>query len=149
MIDIDSLAVGDELPVFERQGTLHHWNRFAAVNDEFADHHMDDEAGRSEGFAASFIMAPLEHAYLHAMLRTWMGDEGRILALDIRLRSPLLRGRKLSAGGRVSALRVEEDAVVVDLEVWEVDDEGTRLAPGTATVAIPTVDNPDLRGIGL
>jgi len=138
MIDVSSVAVGDELPAFERQGTLHHWNRFAAVNDEFADHHMDDEAGRSEGFPASFIMAPLEHAYLHAMLRAWMGDEGRIVALDIRLRSPLLRGRTLTAGGRVTALRHDGDYVVVDLEVWEVDDQGTRLAPGSATVAIPT-----------
>jgi hypothetical protein len=143
MIDSDSVAVGDELPVFEREGTLHHWNRFAAVNDEFADHHMDDEAGRSEGFAASFIMAPLEHAYLHAMLRSWMGDEGRILALDIRLRSPLLRGRTLRAGGRVTAVRSVGDETVVDLDVWEVDDRETRLAPGTATVAIPTLkENP-------
>lgn len=140
MIDVRSIAVGDEVPHFERQGTLHHWNRFAAVNDEFADHHMDDEAGRSEGFASSFIMAPLEHAYLHAMLRDWMGEEGRIVALDIRLRSPLLRGRTLVAGGQVTAVRTEGQEVVVDLEVWEVDDRGTRLAPGAATVALPVAD---------
>jgi hypothetical protein len=137
MIDPNALAVGDEVPAFERAGTLHHWNRFAAVNDEFADHHMDDEAGRSEGFSSSFIMAPLEHAYLHAMLRDWIGEEGRIVSVNVRLRSPLLRGRTLTAGGRVTSVSREADEVVVELEVWEEDDQGTRLVPGTATVAFP------------
>jgi hypothetical protein len=137
MTDVATLAVGDELPVFERAGSLHHWNRFAAVNDQFADHHMDDEAARSEGFDAAFIMAPLEHAFLHALLRDWMGEEGRIVCCDIRLRSPLLRGRVLSASGRVTEIRHEGDEVFVDLDVWELDDQGTRLVPGTATVAFP------------
>jgi len=137
VIEPSSISVGDELPVFEREGSLHHWNRFAAVNDEFADHHMDDEAGRSEGFEASFIMEPLEHAYLHAMLRAWIGEEGRIVRCDIRLRSPLLRGRVLTAGGHVTAVQPGDDEVVVELEIWEVDDQGTRLVPGTATVALP------------
>jgi hypothetical protein len=139
MIDVGSIKPGYELPTFRREGTLHHWNRFAAVNDEFADHHMDDEAGRAEGFSASFIMAPLEHAYLHAMLRGWLGDEGRIITLDIRLRSPLLRGRTLTAGGKVTGVRHEADEVVIDVEVWEDDDQGVRLVPGTATVALPAL----------
>ena len=138
MIDVDAIEPGYEVPTFQREGTLHHWNRFAAVNDEFADHHMDDDAGRAEGFSASFIMAPLEHAYLHAMLRGWIGDEGRIVTLDIRLRSPLLRGRVLTAGGKITAIRREGDETLIDVEVWEVDDQGLRLVPGTATVAVPT-----------
>jgi hypothetical protein len=137
VIDVDTIEPGYELPPFQREGTLHHWNRFAAVNDEFADHHMDDDAGRAEGFSASFIMAPLEHAYLHAMLRSWIGDQGRIATLDIRLRSPLLRGRVLTAGGKVTAIRRDGDEFLIDVEVWEVDDHGQRLVPGTATVAVP------------
>jgi acyl dehydratase len=134
-IDVRSLAVGDEIPVWEREGTLHHWNRFAAVNDEFADHHMDDDAGRHEGFEGAFIMAPLSHAYLHAMLRQWMGDDGRIVSIEMRLRSPLLRGRTLRAGGTVTGVRSEGEELFVDLDVWEVDDQGTRLGQGPATVA--------------
>ena len=136
-IDVGSLAAGDEITVWERQGTLHHWNRFAAINDEFADHHMDDEAGRHEGFEGAFIMAPLSHAYLHAMLREWMGDDGRIVSIEMRLRSPLLRGRTLRAGGTVTGIRREDGEVFVDLDVWEVDDQETRLGAGPATVAFP------------
>ena len=137
MIDVNTIKVGDQVPEFKREGTYFHWNRFAAVNDEFAGHHMDDEVGRHEGFDAAFIMAPLEHAYLHAMLRDWMDHLGRIVRIDIRLKAPLLRGRWLTAGGEVTGVRREGGEVFVDLEVWEVDDQGTRLAPGTATIALP------------
>jgi acyl dehydratase len=136
-VDVSELRVGDEIPLWVREGTLDHWNRFAAVNDEYAGHHMDDEVGRFEGFSGAFIMAPLSHAYLHAMLREWIGEEGRIVSVAMRLRSPLFRGRTLTASGTVTAVRREGDEVFVDLDVAEDDDEGTRLAPGTATVAFP------------
>lgn len=136
MIAADLLHEGCALPEFVREGTLHHWNRYAAVNDEFADHHMDDESGRHEGFAAAFIMGPLEHDYVHAMLRSAIGEEGRIVRVDVKLRNPLLRGRTLTAGGEVTAVRREGDEHIVDLDVWEHDDQGLRLTYGSATVAI-------------
>ena len=44
------LGIGDEIPTFVRENTgLHHFNRYAAVNEEFVPIHMDDEAGREAG----------------------------------------------------------------------------------------------------
>ncbi len=138
MLDSNSIAVGAELPSFSREGTLLHWARYLGVNPvHIVGHHLDDEVGRHEGFDASFIPAPLEHAYLHAMLRQWMGPTGRVRFLDIRLRRPLLRGRTLSAGGTVTKVVRTDAEVIVDLDVWETDDLGEVLAPGTAQVAIP------------
>lgn len=137
LIDPDHIAVGDELPALKREGTVHHWSRFAAVNNEFAAHHWDDEVAKAEGFSAAFAMAPLQHAYLHALLRDWIGASGRIVSVNMKLRSPFTRGRTLNAGGRVTGVRREDSEVFVDLEVWQDDDEGVRLVPGTATVAFP------------
>ena len=137
MIDLGTLAVGEELPPLSREGTLQHWNRFAGANDEFADHHMDDEVGRHEGFSGAFMMAPLEHAYYHVLLREWFGDNGRIVDVDMRLRSPLLRGRTFIAGASVKSIEREGDEVIVHLDLWANDDEGTRIAPGSATVVLP------------
>ena len=50
------IHVGDELPVFQRATGLHHWNRYAAVNDEFVPIHMDDEAGQEAGYPSAFGM---------------------------------------------------------------------------------------------
>ena len=43
----EDVAVGDELPVWSRETGLLNWNRFAAVNDEFFEVHMDDAAARA------------------------------------------------------------------------------------------------------
>jgi hypothetical protein len=143
-VDLATLEVGYRIPVWEREGTLDHWNRFAAANYEFAGHHMDDEIGRHEGFNGAFIMAPFAHAYLHAMLRQWMGDDGdtRIMAVDMRLKNPLGRGRTMTAGGTIAGIRREGHEVIVELDIWQVDDEGTQLGKGVATVAF---DDPDTR----
>ncbi len=63
------LTVGTEIPVFQRATGLQNWNRYAAVNDEFVDIHMDDEAGRAAGFPTAFGMGNLQWSYLHSMLR--------------------------------------------------------------------------------
>lgn len=135
-MDLSTVVPGLRLPPFVREGTLHHWNRFAAVNAEFADHHMDDSVGRDEGFSAAFIMAPLEHAYFHTLLREWIGDAGWILNVDMRLRRPLCRGRVFTATAEVTAVRDDDTGVVVDLDLLAEDDEGVRLAPGSATVVL-------------
>jgi hypothetical protein len=142
-LDLESVAEGQELPTFQREGTLLHWARYGAVNPvHIVGHHFDDDVARREGFDAAFIMAPLEHAYLHAMLRAWMGRQGRVRSLNIRLRRPLLRGRTLTAGGKVTAVQREASEVIVRLEVWETDDLGELLAPGTAEVVFPVEATP-------
>ena len=47
------VAVGETLPVFERTTGFAEWNRFAAVNDEFIDVHMDAAAARAVRRAVS------------------------------------------------------------------------------------------------
>ena len=132
-----AVAVGQEIPPFERMSGFHAWNRFAAVNDEFVPIHMDDEAGRNAGYPGAFGMGNLQVAYLHAVLRQWIGDEGRIVAVSCQFRAPNLRGLRTVARGRVTAVRDEGGQTFVDLDVWTETEEGTALAPGKATVVLP------------
>ena len=134
---LTTIAIGHEIPTFERVSGFHAWNRYAAVNEEFVPIHMDDDAGRLAGNPGAFGMGNLQIAYLHAMLRQWIGDDGRIVSVSCQLRAPNLRGPRTIAHGRVTDLREEGDETVVDLEVWTETDEGTVLAPGTATVVLP------------
>jgi hypothetical protein len=98
---------------------------------------MDDEAGRNAGNPGAFGMGNLQVAYLHAMLRQWIGDEGRIVSVNCQMRAPNLRGLNTIATGVVTAVREEEGETFVDLDVWTETSEGTKLAPGTATVVLP------------
>ena len=133
-MDPGKIRVGDSLPPFARKPDLHHWNRFAAVNDEFVPIHMDDEAGRAAGYPSAFGMGNLQFAYLHNLLRAWMGEDGRIVDVACQFRGANVKGQTITARGTVTGVRDEPAERVVDLEVWIEEQSSTRLAPGTATV---------------
>jgi acyl dehydratase len=137
-VDRDTVTVGTELPPFVRTTGFHNWNRYAAVNDEFVPIHMDDEAGRSQGFPGAFGMGNLMWSYLHNLVRDWIGDDGRIVTMSCSFRSPNLRGMTVEARGTVAAVRDEGNARLVDLELAVVDHDApdTVLVPATATVAL-------------
>jgi acyl dehydratase len=130
------VQVGDELPVFQRATGFHNWNRYAAVNDEFVPIHMDDEAGRAAGYPTAFGMGNLQWSYLHNMLRSWAGDDGRILRLTCQFRAPNTKGQTVTAHGIVTAVGEDGGQRIVDLEIWTEDQDGAKMAPGTATVAL-------------
>jgi acyl dehydratase len=131
------IKVGDEIPAFVRQPGFHHWNRYAAVNDEFVPIHMDDEAGRAAGYPSAFGQGNLQWAYLHDVVRQWMGDDGQLERMTCSFRGANVKGQTVSARGRVTG--VSDDGVrrVVELEVWTENEAGERLAPGTARVSFP------------
>ena len=132
------LAVGTEIPVLERPTGLHNWNRYAAVNHEFVDIHMDDEAGKAAGYPSAFGMGNLQWSYLHTLLRNWMGDDGRIVKLACQFRSANVKGQVVTAHGKITGVREDGGSeVLVDLEIWTDNDSGQVMAPGTATVALP------------
>ena len=58
----EDVEVGQEIPAFERKTDFMHWNRYAAVNEEFVYVHMDDEAGKAAGQGAAFGMGNLRWA---------------------------------------------------------------------------------------
>jgi acyl dehydratase len=130
------IKVGDQLPTFERTTGFHNWNRYAAVNDEFVPIHMDDDAGRLAGYPSAFGMGNLQWAYLHNLLRQWIGDEGDILSLNCQFRSANVKGQTVTAHGTVTAVRDDGNRRIVDLDVWTEEQSGTKLAPGRATVAV-------------
>src|SRR5712671_4047597 len=107
--------VGDTLPTFERATGLANWNRYAAVNDEFVPIHMDDEAGRAAGYPTAFGMGNLQWSYLHNVLRGWLGDDGRIVAMGVQFRAPNTKGMTVTAHATVTGVREEAGKKLIDL----------------------------------
>ncbi|MDB5448735.1 MAG: MaoC domain protein dehydratase [Phenylobacterium sp.] len=138
MIDRSTLQPGFLIPTISRPGDYQYWNRYAAVNYEFAGHHMDDAVGQYEGFEAAIGMGPFIHALMHVLLREWVGEDvGRVVKVGMQSRRPWIRGRTLTEGGKVTAVREEDGELFVSLEVWGENDKGERLVVGEAEVAVP------------
>jgi acyl dehydratase len=136
-IDVGALAVGDRVPAFRRTAGFHNWNRYAAVNSEFVDIHMDDDAGRAAGFPGAVGMGNLTLAWLHAMFRAWLGDQGRLLSLSAQFRAPALKGDTVTCSAVVTAVAVTEEGTRVDLDILAENQRGEAVMPGTATVLVP------------
>jgi acyl dehydratase len=134
----EDVEVGQELPPFERQTNMMHWNRFAAVNDEFIPMHMDDEAGRASGQAGAFGMGNLRWSYLLNALRDWAGDEADVRELSVQFRAINNKDDVLRTHAVVTEKRQENGDNLVVLEVDVLNQKDEKTTPGRAVVALPS-----------
>lgn len=132
------VAVGDLLSWGPRTTGFAEWNRFAAVNDEFVPIHMDDDEGRRAGYPGAIAMGRLQWSYVHRFLRELLPDGGRIVSAALQFRGPTLRGVPFHVRARVTQVTDVSGERRVDLDVWIEDAADAVLAPGRATVAVPT-----------
>jgi len=133
----EDVSVGDELPAWSRETGLVNWNRFAAVNDEFYDVHMDDSAARAaENPQGAFGMGMMRFSYLHNLLRSWAGEDADIRELGCRYRAVNQKGDVLRVTGRVTGMRIEGDDHLVDIALDVINQDGESTTPGHAIVAL-------------
>lgn len=130
----DLPAVGTTLPDYVRTTGLAHWNRYAAVNDEFIEIHMDEEAAQAVGMPGVFGMGNLRIAYLHNLLADWLGDRGDIADFRCEFRGLNLKGDTLTCGATVTGHREEDGLHLVDLTLAVTNQDGVDTCPGTASV---------------
>ena len=94
--------VGAVVPPFTRPAGFHAWNRYAAVNYEFVDIHMDEEAGKAAGMPGAIGMGNLIWAWMHCAVEQWIGDRGLLEHLECRFKSPALTGDTITITGTVT-----------------------------------------------
>ncbi|MFO1013888.1 MAG: hypothetical protein U1E50_08995 [Caulobacteraceae bacterium] len=134
----EDVNVGDEIPAWSRKTDFMHWNRYAAVNDEFVPFHMDDEAGRgAKNPQGAFGMGNLRYAYLVNSLRDWIGDEGTIREIGCQYRAINQKNDVLTVTGKVVSKDVVDGENQIKLEVNVINQNGEPTCPGHAIVVVP------------
>jgi acyl dehydratase len=138
-LHFEDVQVGDELPPWSRTTDFMHWNRFAAVNDEFMPFHMDDGEGRGAGNpAGAFGMGNLRFAYMLNALQAWIGDEAEVREVACQYRVMNQKGDTLTVRGRVVDKSVADGEARVRLELDVVNQADQTTCPGHAVVVLPT-----------
>jgi acyl dehydratase len=134
---VQQIEIGDEVPGFARTTEFAHWNRYAAVNDEFIDVHMSTEAAKAAGQPDVFGMGNLRVAYVHNALHDWLGPHGDIAAFACQFRALNFLGDELVTHGRVTAVDPREDGTrMATVEFGVVNQAGEETMPGTAEVIV-------------
>jgi len=132
----ETIREGDTLPVFERTTSFAHWNRYAAVNDEFIDVHMDRGAAVAAGQPDVFGMGNLRFGYAHNVLHDWLAGSGDIAEFSCQFRQLNFLGDQLRTQGVVSDTpqRDGRQLVTLDVNVMNQKDESTM--PSSATLVL-------------
>ncbi len=130
------VAAGEILPVFERTTGFAEWNRFAAVNDEFIDVHMDAAAARAAGQPDIFGMGNLRIAYVHNALVDWLAGAGDIVAFGCQFRALNFLQDRLSTRCVVAGTERRDGELFVSLETDVLNQAGASTMPSTASVLL-------------
>jgi acyl dehydratase len=134
----EDVELGQEIPAFERKTDTMHWNRYAAINEEFVYVHMDDEAGKAAGQGQAFGMGNLRWAYVLNSLHEWAGDEAEVRELGLQFRAINKKHDVLRATGVVTDKKQENGENLVALDINVVNQDGVKGAPGRAVVVLPS-----------
>jgi acyl dehydratase len=134
----EDVEVGQTIPIFERKTDFMHWNRYAAVNEEYVYVHMDDEAGRAAGQGAAFGMGNLRWAYVLNALRGWIGDEAEVKELGMQFRAINFKNDILRTEGVITEKKQVDGENLVVLTVNVLNQKDEKTAPGRAVVSLPS-----------
>jgi hypothetical protein len=85
-------------------------------------------------------MAPLEQAYMHNIIREWLGDDLRILLVNIRLRSPFVRDRRLEISGKILKKSFLENEYFFEAELNAKDEKDNLIATGLVSFSYPFLE---------
>jgi hydroxyacyl-ACP dehydratase HTD2-like protein with hotdog domain len=85
-----------------------------------------------EGYPGLVIAGPLIGDWLHQAVEEWLGDAGRLVAIEYSNRIAAFIGETLTSGGTVTAVDAASREVQVD--VFVNNEAGDSIAPGVATV---------------
>jgi acyl dehydratase len=100
--------------------------------------HQDARVAVSElGMPGPYDNGPQRIGFMSGCVTNWMGDDGFVRSLGVRLKLPVIFGDTTYTHGRVTARREEEGRGLVDCEIWAENQLGQVTATGTAVVELP------------
>ncbi len=135
-IFFEDVEVGMELPPLVRRLSHELFVRFFAVSSDWGSHHVDYLCATAEGWRDCIAQGLLSTSYLCNLMTNWMGLEGVLRKLGALYRAPGYPGDTWTCKGKVSKKYTSNGENWVDCEIWIENQDGVRVTPGWATVAL-------------
>jgi acyl dehydratase len=101
--------------------------------------HQNAKVAVSElGMPGPYDNGPQRIGFLTSCVTNWMGDDGFLREISVRLKLPVIFGDTTYTKGKVASKRRDGEAGLVEVEVWAENQLGQVTATGRAVVALPT-----------
>ena len=132
MAIIEALAVGQELPVLEKEPSQRRIDVYSGVRPRSI--HTDPDWARQKGFRTTLAQGMMSTAYVSEMMTRLLGAgfvKGGTLSMAFI--KPVYAGDRLTVHGVVKELRPEAGRTRVVVDVWCQNQHGEKTAVGTAS----------------
>ena len=129
-------AHGLAFDMFERHPALAIPNAFG-VPEPPERVHWDEAFARAVGVPGAYDYGPERVAWLGHLVTNWMGDDGFLRRLNVRVQRHNLIGDTTWCRGRVAAKAVVENRGEVTLDLTAVNQRDEVTAAGQATLVLP------------
>ncbi|MFM1988075.1 MAG: hypothetical protein RJA99_1032 [Pseudomonadota bacterium] len=113
-------------------------NPATGAQDSAARGHTEAAMAREVGMPGGYDVGPQRISWLGQLMTNWMGDDGRLRRLSVRVRRPNVFGDVSWCKGRVVDVRIEDGAHLVELELKVDNQLGETTATGSAVVELPS-----------
>ncbi|TET74633.1 MAG: hypothetical protein E3J42_04830 [Dehalococcoidia bacterium] len=103
----------------------------------------DDARARTLGFKGALVPGITTLAYVMEMLMNLFGENWMTSGqINLSFINPLYEGERVTARAIVSDKKPEDSGLRLLLDVWAENDEGGKVAAGTASGLLPPVASP-------
>lgn len=129
--------------LFERHPALPFVNEWGIPEVPVVIHNSNERCQRYLGLPGAYDAGYQRINWSVHTLTNWAGDHGFLHKLAIRFPSFNIMGDTTWCFGRVSDKRVDGDKHIVDIEIWNDNQLGTRVTLGQAEVILRSRTAPD------
>jgi hypothetical protein len=100
--------------------------------------HQDPKIAVSElGMPGPYDNGPQRIGMISTCVTNWMGDDGFLRELSVRLRAPVIFGDITYTKGKVVGKKLDGKTGLIELEVWSENQLGDVTGKGRALVELP------------
>ena len=133
----EDVEVGMDIPSLDKGAiSLTTVVKFAAATGDFAPVHHDIEFARSTGLPTIVLHGQMKVAYLCQLVTDWIGEQGTLKKLDLRIRRVDHPGDILKTRGKVTKKYTQNGENYAECDVW-VENSREQSVVGTALVILP------------
>ncbi|HSD48398.1 MAG TPA: MaoC/PaaZ C-terminal domain-containing protein [Actinomycetota bacterium] len=122
----EDVAAGEELPALAKTVTREDVRAYAEASSDRNPLHQDDDVARALGFPGVIAHGMFTMAHMASCVTRWLGGAEGITRLRAQVRSPVLMGETIVAGGTVRSVDAGTRSAVLDLWVTLERDGGTE-----------------------
>lgn len=145
----EDIEVNNEIPPLSKVASSMTLVKFAGAYGDFNPLHYENGFATSQGVGRPILHGQLKRAWLVQLLTDWMGDGGLIKKFSCQFRGmdyPRLmksgflpqEGETWQCKGRVTKKYIENDAHLIDCDIWLENGKGEKTTVGNATVYLPS-----------